>query len=109
MPDTDPSSELRWGSVTRAGGFESYWRRLRLRQAVGRVPKDHDVATAARPAIPAVFGRRAGRGLGDHGHHLKGQIDVATCQTSAATVATDSGSVVGEMPARDSHQRCFMT
>ena len=96
MPETQPDAqrEFAFDAVRRlrAAGFEAYWAGGCVRdQLMGRVPKDYDVATDAKPPeIRELFGRRKTLAIGAAfgvitvvGPRPAGQLEVATFREDA--------------------------
>lgn len=97
MAEADPKKQRAFAREVverlRAGGFEAYWAGGCVRdQLLGRISKDYDVATSARPEeIRAVFGARRTHAVGAAfgvitvlGPPGAGHIEVATFREDAA-------------------------
>ncbi len=101
----------------RASGFEAYWAGGCVRdQLLGRVPKDYDVATNARPEqVRKIFGYRRTVAVGAAfgvisvlGPKGAGQIEVATFRRDAEySDGRHPDEVVFSSPAEDAARRDF--
>jgi len=101
----------------RASGFDAYWAGGCVRdQLLGRVPKDYDVATNARPEqVREIFGRRRTVAVGAafgvisvRGPKRAGQIEVATFRRDVDySDGRHPDGVVFSSPAEDAARRDF--
>lgn len=124
MPDapmTSPEAQERFALEVvrrlRAAGFDAYWAGGCVRdRLLGRVPKDYDVATNARPEqVRQIFGRRRTVAVGVAfgvitvvGPREAGQIEVATFRQDAEySDGRHPDGVIFSSPAEDAARRDF--
>jgi poly(A) polymerase len=122
LPQLDPEKQRGFAvevvGKLRAAGFEAFWAGGCVRdQILGRIPKDYDVATAARPdEIRALFGTRRTLAIGAAfgvitvlGPKIPaGQIEVATFrQDSAYSDGRHPDAVEFSTPEADAQRRDF--
>ena len=101
----------------RAAGYVAYWAGGCVRDALlGRVPKDYDVATSARPGeIRALFGQKRTLAIGEAfgvitvlGRRPAGTIEVATFRQDAAySDGRHPDAVLFSTPEQDAWRRDF--
>ena len=121
MPPLDPEKQRAFAvdvvRKLRARGFEAFWAGGCVRdQLVGRMPKDYDVATTAKPAeIRELFGERRTVAVGAAfgvmtvvGPKTAGHIEVATFRQDAAySDGRHPDSVEFSTPQADAQRRDF--
>jgi tRNA nucleotidyltransferase/poly(A) polymerase len=121
VPPVDPHKQRAFAvdvvRKLREHSFEAYWAGGCVRdQLLGHIPKDYDVATAARPDdVRAVFGRRRTVAVGEAfgvvcvvGPRAAGQVEVATFRQDAAySDGRHPDSVQFSTPRADAERRDF--
>jgi tRNA nucleotidyltransferase/poly(A) polymerase len=121
VPPLDPEKQRAFAlevvRTLRARGFETYWAGGCVRDSLlGRMPKDYDVATTARPEeIREAFGPRRTVPVGAQfgvmtvvGPKLAGQVEVATFRRDVAySDGRHPDEVEFSSPEADAHRRDF--